>query len=243
METIQLSQDWGGGGLTPITSWLPCIGALRGYAPTLNLRGLNTYLRVSKFRMETFSSVIQGLYQDWWMVSLVLKDAYLHVPIRPSHWPYLRFALRNAEGQLIVYQWKVFPFGLATAPRVFAKLLAPVVAHLHMQECLMYPYIDNIFHAQVSFLQACHLTLGFIVNFAKSALVPSRVMLYLGAMIETALRHRACSSGTALSYSGVSWIPLSHDRPSAVLPFLSSTVHVSSPPSVDPPEGPLRHEG
>ncbi len=74
-------------------------------------------------------------------------------------------------------------------------MLAPVAAHLHMQGCLMYPYIDDIFHAQASFLQACrthnislccHFTLGFIVNLTKSALVPSQVMLHLGAMIDMA---------------------------------------------------------
>ena len=44
------------------------------------------------------------------------------------------------QGCSIVYQWKVLPFGLATAPRVFAKLLAPQAAHLHLQGCPMYPY-------------------------------------------------------------------------------------------------------
>ena len=43
--------------------------------------------------------------------------------------------------------------------------------------------------------------------------------------------------------TGVSWIPSSSDRPSGIMPFLSSAVHVSSPSSVDPPEGALQHEG
>ncbi len=191
VETVQLSQDQGGF----YSHYFLATKRTGGFRPILNLRGLNTYLRVSKFRMETLSSIIQGLHPGWWMVSLDLKDAYLHVPIHPSHWRYLRFALRNAAGELIVYQWKVLPFGLATAPRVFTKILAPVAAHLHMQGCLMYPYIDDIFHAEASFLQACrtrdtslrcHFMLGFIVNLAKSALVPSQVLLHLGAMIDTA---------------------------------------------------------
>ncbi len=57
----------------------------------------------------------------------------------------------------------------------------------------MYPYIDDIFHGQASLLQACrtrdislrcHFTLGFIVNIAKSALIPSQVMLHSGAMVD-----------------------------------------------------------
>ncbi len=129
------------------------------------------------------------------MVSLDLKDAYLHVPIHPSHWRYLRFALWSPTGELIVYRWKVLPFGLATAPRIFTKLLTPLAAHLHLQGCLIYPYINDLFHAQASANQTartrnislrCHFKLGFIINHTKSALVPSQVMLHLGALINTA---------------------------------------------------------
>ncbi len=69
--------------------------------------------------METLTYILHGLHKGWWMVSLDLKEAYLHVPIHPSHWRFLRVALRSQAGELIVYQWKVLPFGLATAPRVF----------------------------------------------------------------------------------------------------------------------------
>ncbi len=98
--------------------------------------------------METVSSVIHGLHLGWWMVLLDLKDAYLHVLIHPSHWRYLRFALRNAAGGSSF--WLSPP---PSPPRVFTKILAPVAAHLHMQGRLMYPYIANIFHAEASFLQ------------------------------------------------------------------------------------------
>ncbi len=67
--------------------------------------------------------------------SLCFKDAYLHVSIHPSYWRYLRFALRNADGDIVVfYQWKVLPFVLATAPKVFKPLLDPAADHLHLQD-------------------------------------------------------------------------------------------------------------
>ncbi len=59
----------------------------------------------------------------------------------------------------------------------------------------MYPYINDIFHAQASTNQRvgtcdislrCHFKLGFIINPKKSALVPSQVMLHLGALIDMA---------------------------------------------------------
>ncbi len=123
--------------------------------PILNLRGLNKFLRVDTFRMETLTSILLGIHQGWWMVSLDLKDAYLYVPIHRSHWRYMRFALRNSAGILVVYQWTCLPFGLATAPRVFTKVMLPLVAHLHQQGRVMYPYLDDIFHAQASHLQVC----------------------------------------------------------------------------------------
>ena len=70
-----------GGGVCPL---LPGYQAPWLVPPRLifNLSGLNTYLHVSEFCMETLNSIIQGFNQGWWMVLLDLKDAYLHVPIR-----------------------------------------------------------------------------------------------------------------------------------------------------------------
>ena len=92
---------------------------------------------------------------------------------------------------LRIYQ--VLPFGLATAPRVFTKLLAPLAAFLHFRTMSMFPYIDNIFHAQASASSAertrdtsvlLHLRLSFMINLAKSSLIPSQVMTHLGDLID-----------------------------------------------------------
>ncbi len=120
-----------GGGVIPITSYLPSTKVGSTPSSTSVLSGLNTYLPVWKFCMDSLNSIIQRFHQGCWMVSLDLKDVYLQVPIHPSNWRYLPFALKNAAGDLIVYQWKVIPFGLATIPRVFAKLQAPVTDDLH----------------------------------------------------------------------------------------------------------------
>ncbi len=165
-----------------------------GFRPILNLRGLNAYLLMEKFRMETLASILRDLQQGMWMISLDLKDAYQHVPIIPLHRKFLRFALRDQQGILRVYQWAVLPFGLATAPRVFTKILAPIAAHLHLRSMSRYPYIDDIFHAQISRDSVIltrdasvrlHLQLGFVINLAKSSLIPSQVMTHLGAWIDT----------------------------------------------------------
>jgi len=82
--------------------------------------------------------VLKFLKPGDWLASLDLKDAYFHVPIFPSHRKFLRFAFLNR-----VYQFRVLSFGLNTAPRVFTKVLAPVIGFLHSQGVYVYPYLDD----------------------------------------------------------------------------------------------------
>ena len=53
-------------------------GSLR---PILNLKIFNQYLVKEKFRMETLKSILSTLEKGDWLISLDLKDAYLHIPI------------------------------------------------------------------------------------------------------------------------------------------------------------------
>ena len=59
------------------------------------------------------------------MIKLDLKDAYLQIPICQEHQHLLQFQW-NAR----VYQFQCLPFGLTSAPRVFTKVLKPVVGTL-----------------------------------------------------------------------------------------------------------------
>ena len=63
-----------------------------------------------------------------WMASIDLKDAYLSIAIWEEHRKYLRFLWENT-----MYEFQCLPFGLSSAPRVFTKLLKPVLARLRHQ--------------------------------------------------------------------------------------------------------------
>jgi hypothetical protein len=116
-----------------------------GWSPILNLSAPEHLLvQCDNFRMETLKAILAGLSPGDWMFSLDLKDAYLHVPIFPAHRKYLRFAFRNPQGVLIVYQWAVLPFGLSTSPRGFTKLVAPLMGVLHVEGHIVSPYIDDM---------------------------------------------------------------------------------------------------
>ena len=74
-----------------------------------------------------------------------LKDAYFHFSIHQDHWKYLWFAIQGT-----CYQYKVLPFGLTTSPQVFTKMLAPVMAFLHLQGVKVFPYLDDILFSVAS---------------------------------------------------------------------------------------------
>ena len=137
-----------------------------------NLCPLNRFISYSKFRMETNQTILQSLQPGDWLASLDLKDAYFHVNIRPTHRPYLRFAYDDK-----VYQFRVLPFGLSSAPRVFTKILAPVVSLIRQRGVRFHPYLDDCLivakdpKSLRSLVQIAVSTLtlaGFTVNWQKS---------------------------------------------------------------------------
>ena len=62
-----------------------------GYRVIINLKPLNRYIVYRRFRMETSSSVRQGLSQGDYCFTVDCKDAYCHVKIHEASRKYLRF--------------------------------------------------------------------------------------------------------------------------------------------------------
>ncbi len=76
------SGRWGGGGLGGVYfHYFLLTKKMGGFCPLLYLKGLNACLLVENFKMERLASILQDLQPGMWMVSLDLKDTYLHVPI------------------------------------------------------------------------------------------------------------------------------------------------------------------
>ena len=93
-----------------------------------------------------------------------------------------------------MYKFACLPFGLASAPRVFTMLMKPVVAQLRKQGIRLIIYLDDIlimaeteslakYHAQTT----CNPleTLGYVINYQKSLLVPSKEMEFLRFLINS----------------------------------------------------------
>ena len=102
---------------------------------------------------------------------------------------YLRFVVNKQ-----VYEFTCLPFGLATSPREFTKLLRPVVALLRRQGVKLHIYLNDWLiradtpeqaklHAQTTIrvLQF----LDWIINYEKSDLTPSQDFQFIGMQFNT----------------------------------------------------------
>ena len=168
-----------------------------GIRPILNLKPFNAgYVAKQSFKMETLQSILPTLPQGCWMASLDLKDAYFHVPIHPSHWKLLRFAIDGT-----CYQFRVLPFGLSLAPLVFTRVLSVVVAHLRLQGVLLHAYLDDLLILASDPVQLRHSLMlvmrtlclaGYTLNLKKSDLAPTQDLVYIGGRLRTDLGRVFC---------------------------------------------------
>ena len=155
----------------------------------LNLKALNLYTEHQHFKMEDIRCVKDLLNRGDYMCKLDLKDAYLSIPITHSHQRYLKFAWQGT-----VYQYNVLPFGLATAPRAFTKLMKPALAYLRSKGVRLIAYLDDILiigrdkgEAEEAYQNAKSLmeSLGFVINLEKSQAIGTQKMEFLGFIIDS----------------------------------------------------------
>ena len=155
-----------------------------GLRPILNLKCFNCYMHIPSFKMPTLKHVWQLIQHGDYAFSIDLQDAYLHVAIVKHHHRFLHF----------VYQWKVLPFGLATAPRVFMSLTKPILFLCCCKGLHIVIYLDDILVLVCSqwvgkraclFLCSFLVHLGLHINFSKSDLCLSQTITFLGLCWDT----------------------------------------------------------
>ena len=160
-----------------------------GWRPILNLRPLNRFLRTESFSMETTKSILAAVRPGDWMVSIDLKDAYFHIAIHEDFRKYLRFAINGT-----VYEYIALPFGLASAPRIFTRVVLELIGFVHRQSIRTHPYLDDwlllhqnrdVLHDHLVLVWSVLLRLGFIPSLEKSALTPSRDTTFVGMRLIT----------------------------------------------------------
>ena len=161
------------------------------WRPIIDLSSLNVFVHCPSFTMETPRSILRALQQGQWLTSLDLKDAYFHIGIHPADRRYLHFCHNGTS-----WQFTVLSFGLSTSPRVFTKILKPVLAYAHLHRVKLHMYLDDWLlnpgthqeaHEQTSWLKSLCQKLGLVLNLEKSELIPSQVSTYLGIELDTSV--------------------------------------------------------
>lgn len=118
------------------------------------------------------------------------KDAYFSVPVTPLDRKWLRFMWKGQS-----FQFTCLPQGLTSAPRIFTKLLKPVLSHLRKLGIVVSCYNDDcIFIApsadelrkNVSYALQLFDSLGITINIRKSVLTPSQEVEFLGVLLNSA---------------------------------------------------------
>jgi hypothetical protein len=128
-----------------------------GWWPIINLKCLNAFVSYQHFKMEGLECVKYLLQHGDWMVKLDLQDAYFLVPLSPEHYK----------------KYLCLAFGLCSSPRVFTKLLKPVVAYLRERGIRLIIYLDDMLIlntsrdgllADLKIIISLLKSLGFIIN-------------------------------------------------------------------------------
>ena len=137
--------------------------------PVINLKALNTFVTSPHFKMEGIHLIWDLMVQGDWLTRIDLNDAYFAVPIHNTHQKYLRFIWQQQT-----HQFTCLPFRLSSAPRVFTKLLKPVVAYL------LIGTTSEAVLEHTGMTADLPEALGFLINYPKSQLTPQQSVQFLG---------------------------------------------------------------
>lgn len=159
------------------------------YRMILNLKHLNEFINPNHFKLEDHRTAVKLLHQDCFMATVDLKDAYYLIAVNKKHRKYLRFKF---QGEL--FEFSVLPFGLNCAPLIFTKLMRPIVMILRKAGFLSVIYLDDFLLMGKTYLKCLENlkktislleSLGFIINWKKSNVIPSKYCKYLGLMLNS----------------------------------------------------------
>ena len=155
----------------------------------IDLRYINTHLRAKGVRYDTLRALRHLLPPGGFMISFDLESGYHHIGIHQSDRRYLGFELAGR-----FFHCAALPFGLASAPRVFTKVMRAMVAHWRGRGVRCLPYLDDFLFCfadrataekAAGEIEATLLRLGLSRNTAKGQWVPTQTIDHLGVRIDS----------------------------------------------------------
>ena len=154
------------------------------------LSKVKSAFRCQHFQMETLKMKKELITPKFYFASVVLKDAYLYIEIADDgsrDLPCFRWETK-------MYRIKSLMFGLNLVPRVFTKLLRPVMSELRKRNIILLIYVDDILiigstldSAKWAVTCTLHFLLNicFLINWEKSVLSPRQSIEWLGLILNS----------------------------------------------------------
>ena len=139
-------------------------------------------------KINSLTTCLELMEPGCFMASIDLSNAFHTIPMHPELMKYLKFKVGTK-----IYRYLVLPMGFRDSPRLFCKILKPVLAYLRNQNLLSSVYIDDFFllgHSTISCRHNVQTTLntlralGFEIS-DKSVLEPQQQMLHLGFILDS----------------------------------------------------------
>ena len=108
----------------------------------LNMKALNkSYVELIHHKMSSLQTCLDLMEPNWYLASIDLKNAFYTIPMDKEFTKYLKFCV---DGNY--YKFLVLPMGYRDAPRIFCKILKPVLAHLRKKGFLSSLYVTRLRH-------------------------------------------------------------------------------------------------
>ena len=145
----------------------------------LDLRYLNSFLSVPKFKYEDVRTIRDLFDKGDFFFKFDIKHGYHHVNIDKAYHKYLSFWW-SENGITKYYVFTVLVFGLATAPFVFTKVVKVLVGYWRGCGIHIFSFIDDFFGDASTF----HQTAIIAANVKKSQWHPSQAGTHLGFFVD-----------------------------------------------------------
>lgn len=159
------------------------------YRIILNMKKLNKEnVELIHHKMDSLSSCLNLMEKNCFMASIDLSNAFHTIPMHPNFTKYLKFRIGQQT-----YQYLVLPMGFRDSPRLFSKILKPVLAYLRGQGLLSSVYTDDFFLVglnseecdnNVSISRTVLRKCGFEFS-DKSVFIPTQTLLHLGFILDS----------------------------------------------------------
>ena len=157
-------------------------------------RCINNKLRKTPFKMDHLSVIEPSLQKNDFQVVFDLENMYFHFKLAPEHRHYFSFSLPDENGELMYFEFLVMCYGYALAAYIVTRVIVPIKAFLHRLGIRFSIFIDDgrilaqsksdcEFKAKFALhmFQLC----GFNIQWKKTNLDPSQIVLYQGVITDT----------------------------------------------------------